>query len=108
MTVAKSFKNKKKVITFEIDDDQFTTRAGIPMYAMMELSGIGDKIATAATAGEKLEHLMLSFKYILDKPSYELMEKRLYDMNNPIDSETFTEVMEWLVGEALGKGSTPK
>jgi len=106
----KSFKTRTTQVNFDIDDEMFYLKAGIAAGQMFNVSTLHGKMQAAAgdpdnNAGKVL---MKELSEIFEEESFYRFEKRFWGEYGPIDLETFNEIIEWMFGEALGKGTTQK
>lgn len=106
----KSFKTRQTQVNFDIDDEMFFLKAGIAAGQMFEVSSLTGKMNAAAgdpdnNAGKVL---MKELSEIFEEESFYRFEKRFWGEYGPIDLQTFNEIIEWIFGEALGKGTTQK
>lgn len=106
----KSFKTRQVQVNFDIDDEMFFLKPGIAAGQMFNVSSLQGKMNAAAgdpdnNAGKVL---IKELSEIFEEESFYRFEKRFWGEYGPIDLETFNEIIEWVFGEALGKGITPK
>ena len=107
----KSFTTRKEPIEFDIDEEMFYLKAGIPAGKMTELSRLAGEMQSMATAtdvesGDALAPVMGLLAEIFETESFERFVKRYNGEYSPIDIATFYEILSWVIGEALGKGIT--
>lgn len=105
----KVFGKRKKKVTFRIEpgDELFTAAPKIPADAMIGLVDRFQEIKTTSAEGGKNIHqsvdvAMEMFRTVLYPESFELLQHRMKDQENPIDVHDLIEVMQWLMGEAYG------
>jgi len=110
MTSQKSFTTVKEAIEFDIDEELFRLLPGIAAGQMFEISKIQGRIAAATTDPDTSagDVLMKELSKVFEPESFQRFEQRYKGEYNPIPLSTFSEVLEWIFGEALGKGLTPK
>lgn len=104
----KSFKTRQTQVNFDIDDEMFFLKAGIAAGQMFNVSTLKGKMDASANdpksnAGNVL---MTELKDIFEEESFYRFEKRFWGEYGPLDLATFNEIIEWMFGEALGKGNT--
>lgn len=118
----KQFATRRRELSFSIDEDEFHLKAIIPAGTMFRLTKLQSKMDAASESGEGIDMIVLDImKDLLKRNSFEQFRFRFYgneddedtDGNeygevDPIDLETFTDVIEWIIGESLGKEPTPK
>lgn len=106
MTETKRFSSRKKPIPFYVDDDLFYAAATIPAGVLIDMGNIKQQLAHAvkdeSKGKEQLNTLLEVFKIVFISDSYDLLVKRLYDVENPIDLAVLLDVMQWLFGEKYG------
>lgn len=106
----KSFKTRQVQVNFDIDDEMFFLKPGIAAGQMFNVSSLKGKMDEAAGDPENNagKVLMKELSEIFEEESFFRFEKRFWGEYGPIDLETFNEIIEWMFGEALGKGTTQK
>jgi hypothetical protein len=106
----KSFKTRTTQVNFDIDDEMFFLKAGIAAGQMFNVSALQGKMQAAAGEpdNDAGKVLMEELRGIFEEESFYRFEKRFWGEYGPIDLVTFNEIIEWMFGEALGKGITPK
>lgn len=104
----KSFTTRTTQVNFDIDGEMFFLKAGISAGQMFSVSALHGKMQAAS--GDPENHagkvLMKELKDIFEEESFGRFEKRFWGEYSPLDLPTFNEVLEWMFGEALGKGLT--
>lgn len=109
------FTTTPRVVTFTVDDDEYTTKAALPAEVLFKLQGAFGSLANKSGTGEDrekaIEHLKKLYERILTAESYALFEPRVSgdcdDDTVPIDAMMLVEITKWLIAE-MGKGSSPK
>jgi hypothetical protein len=113
----KSFTTRQAQVDFDVDGEMFFLRPGIAAGQMFEVSSLQGKMQASAddpdsNAGKVL---MEELATIFEPDSFERFEKRFWGKDRdgnpvamPVDLQTFNEIIEWVFGEALGKGLTQK
>lgn len=106
----KSFRTNTTQVNFDIDDEMFFLKAGIAAGQMFNVSALKGKMDAAAGDPESNagQVLMEELKGIFEEESFYRFEKRFWGEYGPLDIKTFNEIIEWIFGEALGKGITPQ
>lgn len=111
----KSFTTRQKQVDFDIDGEMFFLRPGIAAGQMFEASALKGKMDAASgdpdsNAGKVL---MSELANIFEADSFQRFESRFWGKDAegnpvpmPVDLVTFNEIIEWVFGEALGKGTT--
>lgn len=111
----KSFTTRQTAIDFDIDGEMFFLKPGIAAGQMFSASALTGKIQAAA--GDPDNHagivLMKELEEIFEADSYARFAPRFWGKDAagnpvamPVDLATFNLVIEWIFGEALGKGTT--
>jgi hypothetical protein len=113
----KSFTTNQEQVNFDIDGEMFYLRPAIAAGKMFSASSLKGKIEQSVddpdtNAGKVL---LAELAEIFEPESFQRFEARFWGhdqygnpVNNPINPATFNAVIEWLFGEALGKGTTPQ
>jgi hypothetical protein len=112
----KSFTTRKNRIDFDIDGEMFYLLPGIAAGDMFEISNLQAKMQAAA--GDLNSHmghvLMKELSKIFEPESFTRFEVRFWGKDaegnrhpQPVDLDTFNKLVEWVLGEALGKEITP-
>jgi hypothetical protein len=106
----KSFTTRTTQVNFDIDGEMFFLKAGIAAGQMFSISTLHGKMQAASGDPENNagKVLMSELGTIFEEESFSRFEKRFWGEYGPIDLETFNELIEWMFGEALGKGPTQK
>jgi hypothetical protein len=111
----KSFTTNQTRIDFDIDGEVFFLRAGIAAGQMVSVSALAGEIQAAANNPDTNVGKILLEKLgeIFEEDSFKRFENRFWGKDSegkpvpvPIDMQTFNAVIEWIFGEALGKGTT--
>lgn len=106
----KSFTTRTTQVNFDIDGEMFFLKAGIAAGQMFNVSSLKGKLDASANdpTSNAGTVLMKELSDIFEEESFGRFEKRFWGEYGPIDLETFNELIEWMFGEALGKGHTPQ
>jgi len=106
----KSFKTRQTQVNFDIDDEMFFLKPGIAAGQMFNVSSLQGKMQDAAADKDNNagKVLMKELSEIFEEESFYRFEKRFWGEYGPIDLETFNDIIAWMFGEALGKGTTPE
>lgn len=113
----KSFTTRQTQVDFDVDGEAFFLRPGIAAGQMFEVSSLQGKMQAAAGDPESNagKVLMAELSLIFEPDSFERFEKRFWGKDKdgepvamPVDLQTFNDIVEWIFGEALGKGATQK
>lgn len=113
----KSFTTRQVKVDFDIDGEMFFLKPGIAAGQMFEASSLQGKLKAAAddSASNAGVVLMKELSEIFEEDSFQRFEKRFWGKDAegkpvplPVDLATFNEIVEWIFGEALGKGSIQK
>lgn len=104
----KSFSTRTTQVNFDIDGEAFFLKPGIAAGQMFNVSALKGKLdaATRDPDNNAGKVLMAELKNIFEEESFYRFERRFWGDYKPLDLATFNEVIEWLFGEALGKGTT--
>lgn len=97
-------------INFDVDGEMFFLKPGIAAGQMFEISALQGRMKAASDDPDNHagKVLMGELKKIFDDESFYRFEKRYNGEYKPIGLRRFNEIVEWLLGEALGKGNTPQ
>lgn len=109
------FTTTPRVVTFTVDEDEYTTKSALPAEVLFKLqgafSGIANKNGTGDDREKSVEKLKQLFARILTAESYALFEPRVTgecdDDTVPIDAMMLVEITKWIISE-MGKGSSPR
>jgi len=108
------FTTRKNKLDFTVDGVQFTTKNAIASGIIFKLQGTFGKLGgqgAAADKGEAFDELKKVYEKILTKAAWKkfepLIEGDCDDKSTPIDPMTLIDITQWLIGEGLGKDSTP-
>jgi hypothetical protein len=110
------FTTTPRIVTFTVDDDEYSTKAALPAEVLFKLqgafAGIAEKDSTGAEREKAFDRLKKMYARILSTDSYALFEPRLtgdYDDDSivPIDAMMLVDITKQLIAE-MGKGSSPK
>jgi hypothetical protein len=95
----RDFTRARKRVLFKIDDDVFEAAPAMPAATAFEfLAAVQDIGKTdGAAAGEKVRLIVDTFKKILKQESAERFERRMADVDQPVEIPQVTEVMLWLL-----------
>jgi hypothetical protein len=111
------FTTTRNKLDFTVDGVKFETKNAIAAGVIFRLQGtfvkMGDKREDAGTQRlEAFEELKQVYEKILTKAAWKrfepLLEGTCDDKSTPIDPMTLINITQWIVGEGLGKGSTPQ
>jgi hypothetical protein len=104
----KSFTTRKEPIDFEIDDEVFHLKSSVPAGRMAELSRLAGEMQSAAASpdNDSIEPIFKALAEIFEPESLGRFRQRFNGEYAPIDIATFSEIIAWVFGEALGKGIT--
>jgi hypothetical protein len=108
--MTKSFTSRKPKLAFNIDDDEFEAYAVLPARKFAIFAGQVGKLQRAATGYEGTDKLDLSFdetvtiileavELALPESDAERLASRISDPENPIDMNTLTELLTWILEE---------
>lgn len=89
---ARSFNNPYSPITFDVDGEEFTSRAAVPAGQLIALADVD--------RGQATEQF---FRTVLEPESAERFLARLNDNERPITTQVLNDVIEWLQGELAGR-----
>lgn len=106
----KSFRTSATQVNFDVDDEMFFLKAGIAAGQMFNVSSLKGKMEASANDPESNAGIVLmqELSEIFEPESFVRFEQRFWGKYQPIDLATFNDILEWMFGEALGKGSTQK
>lgn len=113
---SKSFTTRQKQVDFDIDGEMFFLRPGIAAGQLFEASSLQAKLQASLgdldnNAGKVL---MTELEDIFEPESFARFSARFWGRNPetgelvkmPIDLETFNDIITWIFGEGLGKGTS--
>lgn len=113
----KSFTTRKTLIDFDIEGEVFYVRP-VAAGQVLTAAGISGRLAEEAgkPKGNPAELLLNELAAVLEPESFARFAPRFWGKNADgthvegvvIDSATLQEILEWIYGEALGKGRTPQ
>lgn len=108
------FTTRKNKLDFTVDGQAFQTKRAIASGVIFRLQGTFSKLGEkdeAASRGEAFDELKIVFSKILTHEAWTRFEPLLEgdspDDATPIDPSTLVEIVQWLIGEGLGKDPTP-
>lgn len=95
-------------ITFDVDNEGFALKPALSAGQLFKLSRLQAKMAAAADDPESDAGtvVMAELEKIFEPDSFSRFSERYEGKRNPIGFQRFNEIVEWLIGEAAGKGST--
>lgn len=108
------FNTTRRVLTFTVDEDEFTTKPAIAAGVVLNLQ---NAMKDFKSENEKkrdgaYDNLKKVYKRILDNESWALFEPRIDgdcdDDVVPIDTMQLMEITRWVIGEGMGKGRSPQ
>lgn len=111
------FTTTRNKLDFTVDGVKFETKNAVAAGIIFRLQGtfvkLGDKREDAiAERAEAFEELKQMYEKILTKAAWKKFEPMIEgtcdDKVTPIDPMKLVEITQWIVGEGLGKGSTPQ
>jgi hypothetical protein len=106
--MTKQFTSKKPKLSFNIDDDEFEAYAVLPAR---QFAIFADKVGTLQKAGadyngtdkvalsfdETVSIVLDSVEMALTAESAERLATRISDPDNPVDMNTLTELLTWIL-----------
>lgn len=104
------YNTTRRVVTFTVDDDEFTTKPAIPAGVVFTLQQRmrSFKSDNEAKRDQAYEDLKSTYQKILTADSWELFEPRLEgecdDDTVPIDAMLLMQITRDIIAEGLGKG----
>lgn len=115
---SKSFTTRQAQVDFDVDGEMFFLRPGIAAGQLFKASELQAKMQAAmgdlnTNAGKVL---MAELEEIFEPESFSRFSVRFWGKDPatgelakmPIDAGTFNEIITWIFGEGLGKGTTPQ
>jgi hypothetical protein len=110
------FTTRKNKLDFTVDEEKFHTKSAIAAGIIFNLQGTfaklgNDKKSAAVGRSEAFDELKSVYSKILTQESWKrfepLIEGTCDDDSTPIDPLTLIDITQWLIGEGLGKDTTP-
>lgn len=97
-------------ITFRVDGEGFALKPALSAGELFRLSRLQAKMTAASTDTESDAGtvVMVELSNIFEPDSFTRFNERYEGKRDPINLKRFSEIVEWLIGEAAGKGSTPQ
>lgn len=108
------FTTRKNKLDFKVDGQQFHTKNAIASGIIFRMQTTFTKISAEGAEADRalaFDEIKKVYEKILTKASWAkfepLIEGTCDDKYTPIDMNTLIDITQWLVGEGLGKDSTP-
>jgi hypothetical protein len=97
-------------ITFRVDGEGFALKPALSAGELFKLSRLQAKMSAASNDPESDSGtvVMGELEKIFEPDSYARFNDRYEGKRDPIGLKRFSEILEWLIGEAAGKESTPQ
>jgi len=108
------FTTRKNKLDFTVDGQEFQTKSAIASGIIFRLQGTFAKLGEkdeVTSRGEAFEELKNVYSKILTQEAWSrfepLIEGNCADDMTPVDPLTLVDITQWLIGEGLGKETTP-